>query len=101
MVRNGARPFDRRQLPDLHVIFEAKPLKDTDKPLRRANGVLPDGTFALTIGEGFEYREAQDLSSDLQIVRLGRITAFRRTIRSWDRPSVRKSIPGAIATNRV
>ena len=64
--------FDGSALQDLHVIFKALPLKDTDNHYGGRMAFLPDGTFALTIGEGFEYREkAQDLSSDLgKIVRL-------------------------------
>jgi aldose sugar dehydrogenase len=64
--------FDGSTLQDLRVIFKALPLKDTDNHYGGRMAFLPDGTFALTIGEGFEYREkAQDLSSDLgKIVRL-------------------------------
>jgi aldose sugar dehydrogenase len=64
--------FDGRTLQDLQVIFKAMPLKDTDNHYGGRMAFLPDGTFALTIGEGFEYREkAQDLTSDLgKIVRL-------------------------------
>jgi len=64
--------FDGGALLDLQVIFKAMPLKDTDNHYGGRMAFLPDGTFALTIGEGFEYREkAQDLTSDLgKIVRL-------------------------------
>ena len=64
--------FDGTALKDLQIIFKALPLKDTDNHYGGRMAFLPDGTFALTIGEGFEYREkAQDLSSDLgKIVRL-------------------------------
>jgi aldose sugar dehydrogenase len=64
--------FDGSALQDLQVIFKAMPLKDTDNHYGGRMAFLPDGTFALTIGEGFEYREkAQDLTSDLgKIVRL-------------------------------
>jgi len=73
---NGTRVararFDGGALQDLQVIFTAMPLKDTDNHYGGRMAFLPDGTFALTIGEGFEYREkAQDLTSDLgKIVRL-------------------------------
>jgi aldose sugar dehydrogenase len=73
---NGTRVararFDGSSLRDLTVIFTAMPLKDTDNHYGGRLAFLPDGTFALTIGEGFEYREkAQDLTSDLgKIVRL-------------------------------
>ncbi|MGD0493568.1 MAG: PQQ-dependent sugar dehydrogenase [Steroidobacteraceae bacterium] len=64
--------FDGGALRDLQVIFKAMPLKDTDNHYGGRMAFLPDGTFALTLGEGFEYREqAQDLTSDLgKIVRL-------------------------------
>jgi aldose sugar dehydrogenase len=64
--------FDGGALRDLQVIFRAMPLKDTDNHYGGRMAFLPDGTFALTLGEGFEYREqAQDLKSDLgKIVRL-------------------------------
>jgi glucose/arabinose dehydrogenase len=64
--------FDGSMLQDLRVIFKAAPLKDTDNHYGGRMAFLADGTFALTIGEGFEYREkAQDLTSDLgKIVRL-------------------------------
>jgi glucose/arabinose dehydrogenase len=64
--------FDGGTLQDLQVIFKAMPLKDTDNHYGGRMAFLPDGTFALTIGEGFEYREqAQNLNSDLgKIVRL-------------------------------
>jgi aldose sugar dehydrogenase len=64
--------FDGSTLQDLQVIFKAMPLKDTDNHYGGRMAFLSDGTFALTIGEGFEYREkAQDLTSDLgKVVRL-------------------------------
>jgi glucose/arabinose dehydrogenase len=64
--------FDGSTLQDLQVIFKAVPLKGMNNHYGGRMAFLPDGTFALTIGEGFEYREkAQDLSSDLgKIVRL-------------------------------
>jgi aldose sugar dehydrogenase len=64
--------FDGSALQDLKVIFKAMPLKDTDNHYGGRLAFLADGTFALTVGEGFEYREkAQDLTSDLgKIVRL-------------------------------
>jgi glucose/arabinose dehydrogenase len=64
--------FDGDSLQDLQVIFKATPLKDTDNHYGGRLAFLPDGTFVLTIGEGFEYREqAQELTSDLgKIIRL-------------------------------
>jgi glucose/arabinose dehydrogenase len=73
---NGTRVararLDGGTLQDLQVIFTASPLKDTDNHYGGRMAFLPDGTFVLTLGEGFEYREqAQDLTSDLgKIVRL-------------------------------
>jgi glucose/arabinose dehydrogenase len=89
--------FDGRALRDLRVIFKASPLKDTDTHYGGRLAFLADGTFALTLGEGFEYREqAQDLRSDLgKIVRLNddgsipndnpfvRESAVRPEIFSW------------------
>jgi aldose sugar dehydrogenase len=78
----------------LQVIFKAMPLKDTDNHYGGRMAFLPDGTFALTIGEGFEYREkAQDLSSDLgKIVRLkddvGSSQRTRPGVRRADRATV-------------
>ena len=64
--------LDGAELQNLRVIFEVAPLKDTNDHYGGRLAFLPDGTFVLTVGEGFEYREkAQDLSSDLgKIVRL-------------------------------
>ncbi len=64
--------LDGGTLRDPQVIFKAMPLKDTDNHYGGRMAFLPDGTFVLTIGEGFEYREkAQDLTSDLgKLVRL-------------------------------
>jgi glucose/arabinose dehydrogenase len=98
---NGTRVararLDGTALRDVQVIFQSSPSKDTNNHFGGRIAFLPDGTFALTIGEGFEYREqAQDLSSDLgKIVRLnedgtiprdnpfvGRVTA-RPEIYTW------------------
>jgi glucose/arabinose dehydrogenase len=64
--------FDGTTLHDLKVIFEASPLKDTNNHYGGRLAFLADGTFALTVGDGFEYREkAQDLTTHLgKIVRL-------------------------------
>ena len=64
--------LDGDRLVDLRVIFRAQPLKDTNAHYGGRLAFLSDGTFLLTIGEGFEYREAaQDLGSDLgKIIRL-------------------------------
>lgn len=64
--------FDGAALQELKVIFETVPLKDTNNHYGGRMAFLPDGTFALTVGDGFEYREkAQDFSTNLgKIVRL-------------------------------
>jgi glucose/arabinose dehydrogenase len=86
--------FDGSKLQDLHVIFKAMPLKDTDNHYGGRMAFLPDGTFALTIGEGFEYREkAQDLTSDLgKIVRLNEDGSVPQDNPLVGRPSVRPEI---------
>jgi glucose/arabinose dehydrogenase len=86
--------FDGRVLQDLQVIFKAMPLKDTDNHYGGRLAFLPDGTFALTIGEGFEYREqAQDLTSDLgKIVRLNEDGTVPRDNPFVGRASVRPEI---------
>ncbi len=64
--------FDGYSLRDLQIIFKAMPLKAGDNHYGGRLAFLSDGTFVLSVGEGFEYREkAQDLTSDLgKIVRL-------------------------------
>lgn len=64
--------FDGKALTGEKVIFTANPTKDTSNHYGGRMAFLADGTFLLTVGDGFEYREkAQDLSSDLgKIVRL-------------------------------
>ena len=58
--------YDGHALTDLQPIFTASPMKDTGNHFGGRMAFLSDGTFLLTIGEGFEYREkAQDLSVDL------------------------------------
>jgi glucose/arabinose dehydrogenase len=58
--------FDGAALLDLKVIFEAAPAKDTLNHFGGRMTFLPDRTFFLTLGDGFEYREqAQNPRSDL------------------------------------
>jgi aldose sugar dehydrogenase len=95
---NGTRVararFDGSNLVDLKVIFEAMPLKDTDNHYGARLAFLPDGTFVLSIGEGFEYREkAQDLTSDLgKIVRLNEDGTVPQDNPFIGQPSVRPEI---------
>jgi glucose/arabinose dehydrogenase len=86
--------FDGNALHDLQVIFKAMPLKDTDNHYGGRMAFFPDGTFALTIGEGFEYREqAQNLSSDLgKIVRLNEDGTIPQDNPFIGQPSVRPEI---------
>ena len=86
--------FDGKALQDLRVIFKAMPLKDTDNHYGGRMAFLADGTFALTIGEGFEYREkAQDLTSDLgKIVRLNEDGGVPQDNPFVGQPSVRPEI---------
>lgn len=59
-------------LLDVKVIFKTAPSKDTAVHFGGRMVFLADGTFLLTLGDGFDYREeAQNLMSDLgKIVRL-------------------------------
>ena len=58
--------YDGHALSNVEPIFTASPMKDTGNHFGGRMAFLADGTFLLTIGEGFEYREkAQDLASDL------------------------------------
>lgn len=58
--------FDGTTLQDVKVIFEATPLKDTNNHYGGRLAFISDNEFALTIGDGFEYREkAQDNASHL------------------------------------
>lgn len=51
-------------LSEVETIFEANITKDTDAHYAGRMTFLPDGTFIVTIGEGFDYREeAQDPSN--------------------------------------
>lgn len=51
-------------LSDVETIFTANITKDTDAHYAGRMTFLPDGTFIVTIGEGFDYREeAQDPSN--------------------------------------
>lgn len=86
--------FDGTALQDLQVIFRALPLKDTNNHYGGRLAFLPDGTFVLSIGEGFEYREkAQDLTSDLgKVVRLNDDGSVPRDNPFLREPDVRPEI---------
>ena len=86
--------FDGGALRDSQVIFRALPLKDTDNHYGGRMAFLPDGTFVLTIGEGFEYREkAQDLTSDLgKLVRLNEDGSVPQNNPFVGQPSARPEI---------
>jgi len=78
-------------LSDVEMIFTANITKDTDAHYAGRMTFLPDGTFILTIGEGFDYREeAQDPSNHFgTTVRLnadGSIPA--------DNPEIENGAPG-------
>lgn len=66
--------FDGEALEGGEQIFIARPFKDTNAHFGGRIAFLPDGTFLLPIGDGFEYREqAQRLDNHLgTIVRLDR-----------------------------
>ncbi|HAJ45255.1 MAG TPA: hypothetical protein DCL54_01570, partial [Alphaproteobacteria bacterium] len=64
--------FDGKALTDLKAIFTADPAKASSNHYGGRLAFLPDGTFLLTVGDGFDTREqAQNLNSHLgKIVRL-------------------------------
>ena len=74
--RNAVRVLrarlDGTALVDQRVIFTASPWKDTPVHFGGRLALLPDDTLLLTIGDGFDYREAaQRLDSHLgKVVRL-------------------------------
>lgn len=65
--------FDGTALSDIEAIFTASPSKDTPVHFGGRMAFLPDGTLAIGLGDGFDYREkAQRLNSHLgKIVRVG------------------------------
>lgn len=66
--------FTGTRLEDFQLLFEVAPLKDTPAHFGGRIAFLPDSTLLLTLGEGYDYKDAaQDLASDLgKIIRLNR-----------------------------
>lgn len=66
--------FTGSALEQVEVLFEVNPRKATSAHFGGRIAFLPDGTLLLTLGEGYDYKDAaQDLASDLgKIVRLNR-----------------------------
>ncbi len=66
--------FTGQGLEDFQLLFEVTPLKDTSAHFGGRIVFLPDGTVLVTLGEGYDFKEAaQDLGSDLgKIIRLNR-----------------------------
>lgn len=66
--------FTGRALEQMQVLFEVNPRKATSAHFGGRIAFLPDGTLLLTLGEGYDYKDAaQDLASDLgKIIRLNR-----------------------------
>ncbi|MCR9129488.1 MAG: PQQ-dependent sugar dehydrogenase [Alphaproteobacteria bacterium] len=56
--------FDGERLVEGETIFTAAPPRDTDAHYGGRMAFLPDGTFLLTLGDGFEYREQAQLRSN-------------------------------------
>lgn len=75
---NGTRlaraRFTGQSLEAVQILFDVVPRKATSAHFGGRIAFLPDSTLLLTLGEGYNYKEAaQDLSSDLgKIVRLNR-----------------------------
>ncbi len=64
--------FDGTSLSGVQVIFEATPMRHTSAHYGGRIAFLPDGTFLLTLGDGFDFREQAQVKSDHlgKIVRL-------------------------------
>ncbi len=73
-TRVAKAKFDGAALRNLTVLFTAMPLKSTAHHFGGRMVFLPDGSFLLTTGDGFNYREeAQELDNHLgKVVRLNR-----------------------------
>lgn len=73
-TRVAKATFDGSALSGLTVVFTATPLKSTPHHFGGRLVFLPDGTFLLTTGDGFNYREeALKLDNHLgKVVRLNR-----------------------------
>jgi len=56
--------FDGERLLEGETIFTAAPPRDTDNHYGGRMTFLPDGTFLLTLGDGFEYREQAQIRSN-------------------------------------
>lgn len=93
-LRLARARFDGAALLDLKVIFEAVPMRDTSNHYGGRIAFLPDDALALTIGDGFEYREkAQDLSTHLgKIVRLNDDGSVHQDNTFSRRPNARPEI---------
>lgn len=73
-LRLARATFTDDALHDLQILFESVPAKDTPVHYGGRMTFLPDGTLLLTMGDGFDYREAaQRLDNHLgKTVRLHR-----------------------------
>jgi glucose/arabinose dehydrogenase len=95
---NGTRVararFDGTALTGLEPIFTASPLKDTNIHYGGRMAFLPDGTFLLTVGEGFQYREQAQMPTSLlgKIVRLNDDGSIPRNNPFVDQPPARPEI---------
>lgn len=56
--------FDGERLVEGERIFTAAPMRDTNAHYGGRMAFLPDATFLLTLGDGFEYREQAQLRSN-------------------------------------
>lgn len=56
--------FDGERLVEGQTIFTAAPMRDTDAHYGARMAFLPDGSFLLTLGDGFAYREQAQLRSN-------------------------------------
>jgi glucose/arabinose dehydrogenase len=92
-LRVARATFDGSALSDLEVIYEAKPLKDTDMHYGGKLVIGPDDKLYFSVGEGSRYKEkAQDMATSFgAIVRIeqdGSIPDDNPTFGSGERPEL-------------
>jgi glucose/arabinose dehydrogenase len=56
--------FDGERLVEGEIVFTSAPARDTNAHYGARMAFLPDGTFLLTLGDGFVYREQAQLRSN-------------------------------------
>ena len=68
-LRVARATFDGQSLNDVEILYEAKPLKNSDHHYGGKIVLAPDGTLFFTVGEGSRFKEkAQDMTSSFGAV---------------------------------